>query len=268
MRATLVVSTYNWPEALAVTLRTAAEQTVLPAEVVVADDGSGEATADLVRRTAADYPVPLRHVWQEDRGFRLARIRNLAVARAAHPYLIIVDGDLVLHPRFVEDHLRWARPGACVRGPRVFLPPELTAEMLAGRAGWPGPFAPGLRKRWGAVRWPWLAGRLADHRADDGGGHCLACWRDDLVGVNGYDERFEGWGREDAEVVHRLRHAGVRKRRLRFAALVCHLHHEERPRAGLARNDELLARTVQSRRTWCEAGLSQHLPAGSEAEQA
>jgi glycosyltransferase involved in cell wall biosynthesis len=261
MTASLVVSTYNWKEALALTLRTAAAQRVLPGEVIVADDGSAADTADLVRAVAQGFPVPLRHVWQDDRGFRLAQIRNRAIAAARHPYIIQVDGDLLLHPRFVQDHLAVARRGRFVRGSRALLSPGSTAALLAGRPGRPGPGEPGLGKRWAALRLPWLGRALLGYGAGDLRGHYLAYWRDDAVRVNGYDERFEGWGREDDEFAQRLRNAGVRKRRLRFAAVVYHLHHAPRPRPELARNDALLAETARTGRVRCEAGLDRHLRA-------
>jgi glycosyltransferase involved in cell wall biosynthesis len=259
MRISLIIATYNWKEALALTLGSAARQTLLPDEVIVADDGSREDTAALVARAAQSFPAPLTHVWQEDRGFRLARIRNLALARARGDYVIQIDGDVVLHPRFVADQARAARPGHFVRGPRVFLPPGLTAEFLAGRERLPFFWAPGLGKRWGGLRVPVLTRLLLDHRAQDARGHCLAFWREDALRVNGFDERFEGWGREDDEFAQRLLNAGVRKRRLRFGGVVYHLHHQAAPRPELGRNDALLDETKRTRRTWCEAGLSQHL---------
>jgi len=254
---TLIISTYNWKEALALALHSIARQSVLPDEVVVADDGSGEDTGSLVSEVARSYPVPLLHVWQEDRGFRAGRIRNLALARARHPYLIIVDGDQILHPAFVADHLAAAGARCFIRGPRVFLPPVLSTALLRGRDRLPAPWAPGLRKRWSAVRIPWLARRLLDWRPRGVTGHNLACWLDDAIAVNGFDERFEGWGREDDEFAQRLLNAGIRKRRLRFAGIAFHLHHPERPRDHFHRNDALLAETVRSGRTRCEVGLDQ-----------
>jgi glycosyltransferase involved in cell wall biosynthesis len=256
---TLIISTYNWKEALALTLRSVTRQSALPNEVIVADDGSGEDTARLIRVLSPRYPVPLLHVWQEDRGFRLGRIRNLAIAQTRHPYVIFVDGDLVLHPDFVADHLAAAAEHRFVRGSRVFLPADLTGALLRGRDRLPRVWAPGLRKRWSAVRLPWLARVLLEWRPRGVTGHDLACWRRDAVAINGFDERFKGWGREDDEFAQRLLNAGIRKRRLHFAGIAFHLHHAERARDNLHQNDALLAETVRSGRTWAEAGLDQHV---------
>src|SRR5579871_5870564 len=96
----LIIATYNWKEALALVLATVRAQSVLPGEVLVADDGSRDDTRALVEREAATFPVPLRHCWQEDSGFRKSRILNEAFARAAGEYLIEIDGDMLVHPEF------------------------------------------------------------------------------------------------------------------------------------------------------------------------
>ena len=105
LRSTLVVTTYNWPAALDLTLRSIARQSLAPGEVIVADDGSGPETAQVVDRWRGEIAAPLLHLWQPHEGFRLARSRNRAIAAANGDYLIIVDGDMVLHRHFVTDHL-------------------------------------------------------------------------------------------------------------------------------------------------------------------
>src|SRR5918999_6151374 len=128
----LVVTTYNWEAALDLVLRSVLRQSRLPDEVLVADDGSGAATAELIARHAARFPVPLRHVWHEDLGFRLTAIRNRALAAARGPYVIMLDGDMVLHPKFVASHLAFARPGWYVQAGRVLLREAATRRLLAG----------------------------------------------------------------------------------------------------------------------------------------
>ena len=105
MRVSLIVTTYNWPAALDVTLASVALQTRMPSEVIVADDGSGPETENVVRGWTVRMPCPVHHVWQEDTGFRLARSRNRAIAHATGEYIVLIDGDMVLHPKFVTDRL-------------------------------------------------------------------------------------------------------------------------------------------------------------------
>ncbi len=126
MTISLIVTTYNRPDALRLVLDSISRQSRLPDEVVVADDGSGDETRRLLENTAAGFPVPLRHVWQEDKGFRAGTARNKAIAAASGEYIVQIDGDMVLHPCFVADHAAVARRGAFVLGSRVRLNEEWT----------------------------------------------------------------------------------------------------------------------------------------------
>jgi glycosyltransferase involved in cell wall biosynthesis len=261
MNATLVVTTYNRKDALELVLESALAQTVLPAEIVVADDGSRPDTAALVAAVAARVPVPVRHCWHEDTGFRLAAIRNRAVAMAQAPYVVLVDGDLVLERHFLADHLRAARPGRWVQGGRVLLSEAVTRDALARRRLAFGPLEPGTRNRKNAVRAGWLS-RLASYHGDDPyrvRGANLAFWREDALRVNGFNEDFEGWGREDSEFAARMSHAGVRRLHLKFAAVAYHLWHPEASRTLLARNQEILDATLAARATRCEHGIARYL---------
>jgi glycosyltransferase involved in cell wall biosynthesis len=257
----LVIATYNWVEALALLLATVRAQRDLPEEVVIADDGSRPDTAALITREARTFPVPLRHVWHEDTGFRLATIRNKAMAAARADYLVQLDGDLLLHPAFVESHRRFARPGWYVQGSRVMLDQAATARCFAAGGLAVDPWSRGLRNRVNAIHAPWLAAFLRGptHPANRTRGCNMAFWRDDVIRVNGYDETMEGWGREDSELAARLLNNGVRRRNLKFAAVAWHLHHEGRSHDAFERNDAIFERTVRERRVRCERGISQYL---------
>ena len=253
----LIIATYNWPEALATVLSSVRRQSSPPAEVIIADDGSGPETKAVIDRAAAGFPVPIRHVWQEDQGFRLARIRNRAMATAAADYLIHIDGDCVLHRHFMRDFLAAARPIAFSRGSRTFLSAEQTAEVLAG-GRLPGWWDRRLTRQAAAFRQPLLLRALFDWRTRGVQGHNLALWRSDALRVNGFDERFEGWGGEDNDLAQRLINAGVVKRRLRFGGLVFHLDHHPAPRPPSGRNNQLFDTNRQAGRVRVDTGIDQH----------
>jgi len=262
VRVALVVTTYNRPDALALVLRSALAQVEPPDEVIVADDGSGDDTRAVVARFAAQAPIPVRHSWQEDDGFRLAASRNRACAVAGGDYIVMIDGDLVLEPHFVGDHRRAARRGRFVQGSRALLSEAVTRDALASGLTRFGPASAGLRNRKNAVRSRWLS-RLCSYRGRDifrVRGANLAFWRTDLVAVNGFNEDFVGWGREDSEFAARMQHAGLRRLHLKFAAVGFHLWHPEAVRRALPRNEQLLAETVEARSVRCAHGLDRHLP--------
>jgi len=263
MNVSVIVTTYNWPQALQLVLRGLARQTRLPDEVIVADDGSRAETRQLLEEIACDFPVPLRHHWQEDIGFRAARSRNRAIAAARGDYVLMLDGDMVLHRDFVADHLRHAQVGSFVQGSRALTTAALSQRMLAEGTLDLGVFTPQLERRRNALRWPVLASlnlRRAGRKPPRAIKTCNQGWfRADLLRVNGFDERMEGWGREDSELAWRAWHAGVVPRHLRFAALAWHLHHRERHVAGGSPNDRYLRETRASRKVRAELGVDQHL---------
>jgi glycosyltransferase involved in cell wall biosynthesis len=261
LRTTLVITTYNWPAALDLTLRSVARQSVLPDEVLVADDGSGPQTRQVVTQWQERLRSPLMHVWQADEGFRLARSRNRAIAAARGEYVIIVDGDMVLHRHFIADHARAARHGCFIQGVRLLTGPEAAARMLAQSQLDLGVFAPDIRRRRHAIRNRFLSALVFKERTGQRAirGCNQAYWKSDLFRVNGFNEAFVGWGREDNEIAARMYNAGVRRRNLKFQALAIHLHHPLRHAQMGVRNDAVLRETIEQRKAWCPLGLSQHV---------
>lgn len=261
MRVSLIITTYNWREALAAVLASAMKQTRLPDEIIVADDGSSDGTGEMVQNLVRQAPVPLYHSWQEDRGFRAAMSRNRAIASATGDYLILIDGDILLERHFVEDHLAAARPGFFVQGGRVLLDETKTKAILSGGKADLSLFASGLGNRKNCLRSRRLQGLFSRESSGlDGIRTCnFGLWRNDAVAVNGFNEDFEDWGREDSEFAVRLMHSGVKRRNLRFGAVAFHLHHPVQSRTGVARNDSLLEAAIRSHISRCDNGLDKYL---------
>ncbi|WP_109124336.1 glycosyltransferase family 2 protein [Dyella sp. C11] len=269
LKVSVVLLTYNWPHALERMLEGLAKQAQLPYEVIVADDGSTEETAALIRRMAPTFPVPLRHLWQEDHGFRAARARNRGIAASRGDYVILLDGDMLVHPHFIADHLMLAERGYFLQGGRIKATPEESLRLLDGKAPVFAPWSTANfdefdgTKRLYAFRAPALARWKSRSR---NGGRVMSCnmsfWRDDLLKVNGFDERMEGYGAEDRELAARLENAGLKRRPLKWAALAVHLWHNSRSPPDVddmdLPNNRLFHATRTQRITWCERGISQH----------
>jgi glycosyltransferase involved in cell wall biosynthesis len=262
----VIVATYNRPDALGAVLRSLSRQTDRDFELLVADDGSDAATARVVTEWAARMPIPLKHIWHPDRGFRLAAIRNRAIRVSTGSYCIFLDGDCIARRDFVAAHRRLAEPGWFVTGNRILLSRELTERILVeglepeqwGFANWitqralrnVNRFAPlldlqlhGLRKLYARS---WRGAR----------GSNMAFWRSDLDKVDGFDASFSGWGREDSDIFIRLIRSGVLRKDGRFATGVLHLWHPETDRSGLAENEKHLAELLESNRVRARQGLS------------
>jgi len=262
----VIVTTYNRPDALAAVLRSLARQSDPDFEVVVADDGSTAPTAEVISAWRAKLGHRLEHVWHEDHGFRAAEIRNRAILAARGRYCIFLDGDCIVRPDFIAVHRRLAEPGWFVTGNRILLGHELTETVLRDTES-PETWGPlrwlGERLRGGANRLSALLhlplGPLRRLRQAQwkGARSCnLAIWRSDLDRVDGFDADYAGWGKEDSDIIVRLLHAGARRKDGTFATGVIHLWHAEFDRAALPENERKLAGILGSDRVRAQRGLS------------
>lgn len=257
----LIISTYNWPEALKLCLESVLRQTVLPSEVIISDDGSDERTAELIRRFAEKAPFPILHIWHEDRGFRKTIILNKAILKSSYSYIIQIDGDVFVDPYFVEDHLNMAEEGCFIRGTRALLTPRTTKSLLLG-GGFPfiTKLLIGLTQPTNALRLPQLIAQvvvrkeLSGHRVK---GCNMAFWKKDLIAVNGYDNTLQGWGHEDEELSWRLVNSGIRKKIVKFSAIAYHLFHKWLPRDEEDRHVRCLNAVKKQRSSKTNNGLEE-----------
>jgi glycosyltransferase involved in cell wall biosynthesis len=261
-RLALVITTYERPDALAAVLASVARQTFAPTEILIADDGSGSSTRELVDAFIARSSVPARLVSQPHTGFRVSRLRNLAIAASDMDYLVFIDGDMLLHPEFIADHARFCRRGFYTQGVRAHVDARQTARLIADPAQQPRFWSPGfggLRRAY-LLHSPPMASLM--RRLANAFIATKACnqgiWRDDLVRVNGFNEAIEGWGAEDKELVARLENSGVRRQTLLFGGIASHLHHAPASRAELPRNLAQLEDARREHRVRCERGLDAH----------
>lgn len=269
----VIVTTYNRSDALAAVLAGFAAQSDRGFELIVADDGSGSDTAGVIETFTRGAPFPIRHVWQEDDGFRAAAIRNKAVAACRAEYVIFTDGDCIPSRTFVAQHRRLAESGWFLSGNRVLLTQEFTHRVLVDRLpiqNWS--WAQWVRARGRReinrmvplVRLPDGAWRKRHAHAWEGVKTCnLSLWRQDLLRVNGLDESYSGWGLEDSDLVIRLLHAGVRNKNARFAAPVFHLWHPENDRSRLPENQRRLDELLHSDRVAAVLGIDQYARANA-----
>jgi glycosyltransferase involved in cell wall biosynthesis len=261
MRTSIVVLTYERPDALEMVLRSLARQTIAPDEIVVTDDGSSASTEALVSSLGRELSLPrLKFVSQEDRGARMARARNRGIAAATGDYVIFLDGDMVAARHFVEDHLAFARRGCFVQGSRALTSPELTRALLEEKRLDVSFGEPGVERRRHTLRNGLLRALWGiPSRKRKGTKSCnLAFWRDDLVRMNGFNEDMEGWGLEDVELVARAFHLGLRRRDLRMGGGAVHLWHEPKWLTDDNPNRKILDETLALRRIRCERGLDGH----------
>jgi len=243
----VLLATYNWPQALKLCLESLNQQTDQNFEIIIADDGSKEDTKALIEVMRPAFAIPITHLWQEDLGFRKTRILNQAIAAAKGNYLVFLDGDCIVQADFIAKHRELAQPGFLVTGSRVILNEALTRSLLF----WP---------HWDANRFftSLLSYRLSGGinkylpikiKLGDGTwrhyrkfvwrrikGCNMACWKADALAIQGFDESMTGWGHEDADFIFRLQQNGIIRKSGAWATEVFHLFHRIHDQSNAAEN--------------------------------
>lgn len=269
IKLSIIVATYNRPEALRLLLLALDEQTDKQFDVIIGDDGSTAETKKLIDQLKTQVDYPISHVWQEDSGFRLATIRNKAVAQAKGEYLIFLDDDCPMPSWFVAQHKNLAEKNYYVVGNRILLSQRYTEIVTKNQL-----------PIWKLSRWQWLLNRLKGNcnrflpiltlplgilrkmkpNQWQGLRGCnLALWKQDLIKVNGFNEAFVGWGYEDSDFIIRLMRTGVKRKEGRFAVPVFHLWHKENDRSNERNNYQALQQVLQTDIIKAEQGIDQYL---------
>ncbi len=267
MKISVIVSTYNAEEWLEKVLIGYSIQTYRDFEVIVADDGSRESTRELIARYAEDYPVPLRHLWHEDLGYRRQEILNVAIIEAAHEYIIMTDGDCIPRRDFVEVHAKYAEKGKFLSGGYCKL------SMKVSKAITPEDI---VSQRCFDVSWLKRMDKLGFSQtlklASDGVlgtvldavtpttpsfNNCNSSgFREDMIAINGYDERMK-YGGSDREIGERLENAGIKGKQIRHKAICLHLDHSRgyKTKEGMAANIAIRKNVKANKITWTPYGI-------------
>ncbi|WP_192877938.1 glycosyltransferase family 2 protein [Fastidiosibacter lacustris] len=264
----VIVSTYNWPAALRLVLLALNNQTDRNFEVIIVDDGSTEDTEKMIDAFKPTAKFPLKHLWQEDEGFRLSRARNLGIKNAKGAYIIFLDGDCIARPNFVSNHRILAQQGYYVAGNRVLLSQPYSQRLLVEQQDispkwlsfW---LIQRLRKR--INRWHTLFTFNLNSRFryknitawKKAKGCNMAFWHQNLLDVSGFEEKISGWGYEDSDLMIRLINKGVKRKSGYFATTVLHLWHKEADRSQEPNNLKLLNEIKNSQRTKAKQSLLQ-----------
>lgn len=261
----VVVTTYDRPDALAAVVEACFAQNEDGFEIIVADDGSAPATTACISTLKQRAPVALDHVWQPHDGFRAAMSRNRGIRAARGDYIVFLDGDCVPQRDFIAQHRKLARRGCLVTGSRVLLSAALTGRVLAERIDLAGASTAdkiAYRLRGDTNKLLPLVLKLPDvgrERRSFTYRRIKSCnlgvWRRDLDAVNGFDESFRGWGYEDADLVVRLFNAGVHRKDGAFATEVLHLWHPAARRDQAHANQRLVLERAADRTVRVRQGL-------------
>ena len=258
MKLTLIITTYNWPESLLLVIKSVRLQSIIPDEIIIADDGSTKETKDVVNSFMSDPFMKIIHSWHEDKGFRASRSRNNAILKSSGDYIILIDGDTILHTDFIKDHLKQAESGFFVQGSRALLSEKQTKKALDSQnISFPF-FSAELNNRKNSIHSNLLSFIFSSKKNYlHGIKSCnMSFYKEDCIKINGFNNEFEGWGREDTEFIVRMINSGIKRKNIRFNAIQFHLWHNENSRESLKRNNLILQDAINNCSNWCENGIN------------
>jgi len=265
MKCSLIICTYNWPKALSLVLSSVVTQSDMPNEVIIADDGSSNSTVVIVNKFSSLISVPVIHSWQEDLGCRIPHSRNRAIAKSKYEYIIMVDGDTVLHKDFIKDHKRFAKNGSYVQGSRALLEREFTNNLINENLFRAPPyFSRHSKNKLNLIRLPFLSLLISFIKSKNIKrirGCNFSIFKKDVIKINGFNEEITTWGREDSEFVQRLFNSGIYKQQLKFSGIQYHLFHNERvvnSEHSAVLNNDYLDNAIKKNLTWCDLGINRY----------
>jgi glycosyltransferase involved in cell wall biosynthesis len=239
MKTSIIVPTYNRPDKLNLCLMSLSKQSVLPDEVLIADDGSGQETLQVIEqfKSSTNCRFALKHIWQEDDGFRKPLIINKTVRNATGEYLVFIDGDCIAHKHFIRSHLAYSEPDTILGGKRVDLGKSFSERLLRRQQP--------INKLTIELMWDSLINdsrkveeslqiqnsflRNLLHRDriyDDGIWGCnFSIHKELFYAINGCDEDFLDGSIEDNDLGIRVINYGGKVKSVRALAIVFHLWH-------------------------------------------
>jgi len=236
-------------------------QTLDKFEILLADDGSGPEIATVVEEWQRRFAYPIQHVWHEDNGFRKTTIVNQAVLRSRTGYLVFVDGDCILHHRFLERHWARRKPGQVLSGRRILMDEVLTARVsledirhqrVEQTRYWWNHCSPNDRRNGFCLPWLYPLRNLGRKHYPILGSN-FSLYREDFVRVGGYDQRIIGRGLEDDNLCTRLRNSGISIKTVAQEAVQFHCYHRSPP---IPHSAEVIRQFRDCSDTYTDHGIS------------
>jgi len=236
MEISVIFSTYNSEEWLEKVILGFSVQTFRNFEIIIADDGSREATKNLIDKLRTEIDIPIIHVWQEDNGFQKSQILNKAILASTSDYLIFTDGDCIPRKDFVEVHDKFREKGYFLSGGYFKLPMDISKliskdDIINQRCfdlNWLK--ANGLPSSFKNIKFlsSGLGSKILNFVTPTNAswnGHNSSGWKQDLMEVNGFNQEMQ-YGGQDRELGERLFNKGLKSKQIRYSAICVHLDHK------------------------------------------
>lgn len=276
MKLSVIITTYNSPEWLQKVLWGYQAQTFRDFEMIIADDGSGNDTRELIDNMKKEVFYPVQHIWHPDEGFRKCTILNKGIVASKADYLVISDGDCIPRKDFLQVHLNRRKEGHFLSGGYSKLPMELSKKITQEDI---------FNQRCFDLRWLKTNGlpstfkntkftakgvkaamlNLVTPTNASWNGHNSSAWKKDLYAINGFNEQMR-YGALDREMGERLENSGIKGLQIRYSAICVHLDHSRgyRNKKDLENNKAIWMRSRKEKLTWTNDGISKSVKPDSE----
>ena len=267
MQLSVIITTYNSPDWLQKVIWGYRVQTFRDFELIIADDGSGDATRQLISDMQKQLSFPLRHIWQEDIGFRKCTILNKAIVESNTDYLVISDGDCIPRKDFLQVHFDKRKPNCFLSGGYNKLPmplsQQITKEDIETQRCFDTDWLTenGLSKTYKNSKlrvagWKAKLLNTLTPTSASWNGHNSSAWKKDILSVNGFDERMR-YGALDREMGERLMNNRIKGLQIRYSSVCLHLDHSRgyKNEADLAANAAIREKTKKEKMTWTDYGI-------------
>jgi glycosyltransferase involved in cell wall biosynthesis len=267
LQISVIISTYNSEEWLEKVLWSYNAQTFKDFELIIADDGSKNATFDLIKRLKVCLDYNIIHVWHEDNGFQKSQILNKGIIACNTDYILMSDGDCIVRNDFVETHIKYREKGYFLSGGYFMLP--MSISKLISKEDILNQYCfdldwlkqNGLKSSFKNIKLTAkgflqkILNCITPTNAS-WNGHNSSGWKSDILAVNGFDERMQ-YGGQDRELGERLFNLGIRSKQIRYSAICLHLDHPRgyKTQESINKNLAIRATTVKEKKSWTNYGI-------------
>lgn len=268
MKISVIFTTYNHPLWLEKVLWGFSIQTFKDFEVVIADDGSDEKTAEIIENIKPKVDYPIQHIWHEDDGFRKCDILNKAIVASKTDYLVFTDGDCIPRTDFLATHFNRRKPNHFLSGGLIRLPMDLSNKISKNdildqkifNKNWL--IKNGLKKDFFKNLKLTKNSSVANFMNNitptnpSWNGHNASTWKETVLAINGFDERMQ-YGGQDREFGERLVNFGIKPIQIRYSAICLHLDHSRgyAKKESIQKNRNIRKETRQEKKVWTAHGI-------------
>jgi len=270
-RASVIFTTYNQPEWLRKALWGYECQTEKDFEIIIADDGSGQETKDVIKEFQSNSNLTIKHIWHPDEGYQKCPILNKAIIASESNYLIFTDGDCITRKDFISTHLKYAEQGYFLSGGTLRLPINLSRELTKEDVAEQNIFSlkwlykNGLKrssKSLKLVKHKWFTSFMNFITPTNASwnGHNASGWRKDIFAVNGFNEDMH-YGGQDREFGERMQNYGIKSKQIRYSAVCVHLEHGRpyKTKESIKKNREIRNYVKNKKIIETHNGINNHL---------